>query len=291
MSYDVDSIENRDPEIIARLSATLGPALERYFSPTVRGLEHIPEGAALYVGNHSGGLLSADSFILGHHLFERFGVDAVPYGLAHDLAVLTPVLHQILVPLGAVRASNDAAHRLFEAGRKVLVYPGGDRESLRPFKDRNRVTFAGRKGYMRLAIREGVPIVPIVAAGAHATLIILDDGHWIAEGLGLHKLARLDVVPISVALPWGISIGTLPYFPFPTKILIEVLEPMHFERTGEAAASDDEYVAAQDERLRARMQEKLTELSEERGSRMDKVKAGLRWMVRAVDGALEPPRK
>lgn len=291
MGYDVDSIDNRDPELIARISRTLGPALERYFSPSVRGLERVPEGAALYVGNHSGGLLSADSFILAHHLFERYGVDAVAYGLAHDLAVRAPGLQQMLVPLGAVRASNDAAHRLFEAGRKVLVYPGGDRESLRPFRDRNRVTFAGRKGYMRLAIREGVPIVPIVAAGAHATFVVLDDGRWIAERLGLHELARLDVVPISVALPWGISIGTIPYFPFPTKILIEVLEPLHFERTGEAAAGDDDYVSALDEALRARMQAKLTELAEERGSRLDKAKAGLRWLGRAVDAALEPPRR
>lgn len=291
VAYDVDSIDNRDPKLIERLTHTLGPVLERYFSPEVRGLELIPEGAALYVGNHSGGLLSADSFILGQHLFERHGVDAVPYGLAHDLAVKLPVLQQILVPLGAVRASPDAAHRLFEAGRKVLVYPGGDRESLRPFKDRNRVEFAGRKGYMRLAVREGVPIVPIVAAGAHATFVVLDDGRWISEGLGMHRWARLDVFPISVALPWGIAIGTVPYFPFPTRILIEVLEPMRFERTGEEAASDDAYIGALDEALRARMQEKLTALSKERGSRMDKVKAGLRWLERAVDGALEPPKR
>lgn len=285
MPYDVESIGNRDPELIGRLVDILGPWLERYFTPDVRGLERVPDGAALYVGNHNGGLLSADSFILSKRLFEQIGVEAVPYGLAHDLVVDIPGLREMLVPLGAVRAGSGVARRIFEAGGKVLVYPGGDLESLRPYADRDQVVFGGRRGYMRLAIREGVPIVPVVAAGAHATFVVLDDGRRIAQGLRLHRWARMDVLPVSFMLPWGVTLGVLPYFPLPTKILIEVLEPMRLPRTGEDAAADDDYVIACDAELRARMQTKLTALAAERGSRLDKVKAGLRWLGRAVDGA------
>lgn len=290
VTYDVDSIHNRDDAVIERLVDSLGPWLERYFTPEVRGLDRVPEGAALYVGNHNGGLCSADSFILGKHLYEQIGIDAVPYGLAHDLAVETPILQQILVPIGAVRASPDAAHRLFEAGKKVLVYPGGDVDSMRPYAERDDIVFGGRRGYIRLALTEGVPIVPMVAAGAHATFVVIDDGRWIAKGLGLDKWARLQVFPISIALPWGISIGTVPYFPLPTKILIEALEPVRFERSGPEAAADDAYVEACDAQVRERMQAKLTELSKERGSRLDKAKRGLNWLGRVVDGALAPPK-
>ena len=272
VAYDVDSIDNRDPEFIHRLARAVGPLLERYFSPEVRGLEHIPQGAALYVGNHNGGLFPADSFIFGKRLIEALGVDAVPYGLAHDQAITVPGLQHILAPLGAVRASEGNAHRLFAAGKKVLVYPGGDLESLRPYRDRDRIVFGGRTGYMRLAIREGVPIIPVVAAGAHATFIILDDGRWLAKALRLDALLRLKAWPISLALPWGVMVGTLPYFPLPTRILIEALPPVRFERSGPEAAADDAYVQAEDARLRARMQEVLTRLAAERGSRLEETR-------------------
>lgn len=281
VGYDVDSLDRRDPEAIRRATAWLGPLLQRYFTPEVLGLDRVPEGAALYVGNHNGGLCSADTFILCAHLFERWGVEAVPYGLGHDLAVTAPVIKQILVPLGAVRAGPGIAQRLFERGAKVMVYPGGDLDSMRPYQDRNRVVFGGRKGYLRLALRAGVPIVPVVAAGAHATFVVLDDGRWLARALGLDRMFRLKVWPISLALPWGLMVGTVPYFPLPTKIVIEVLPPLHFERSGEAAAEDEAYVAACDARVREVMQAALTRLAARRGSRMQDARARLR---RIFDG-------
>jgi 1-acyl-sn-glycerol-3-phosphate acyltransferase len=279
VAYDVDSIENRDPELIQRLGALLRPVFARYFRPQVRGLENIPAGAALYVGNHNGGLFPADSFIFSLAVLDRLGMDAVPYGLAHDQAMRTPGLQHILAPLGAVRASEANGHKLFQAGRKVLVYPGGDLDSLRPYRARNRIVFGGRLGYMRLAIREGVPIVPVVSAGAHATFVVLSDGRWLAETLKLDDLMRLKAWPITLALPWGVMVGTLPYLPLPTPILIEALPPLHLERTGPEAAADEAYVAAQDAALRARMQDALTRLAEERGSRLARVQARVaRWL-------------
>ncbi len=282
VGFDVDSIDNRDPEAIRRATEWLGPLLDRYFTPEVQGLDRVPPGAALYVGNHNGGLCSADTFILCQHLFHRWGLDAVPYGLGHDLAVKMPGLAHILVPLGAVRAGSGIAQRLFEQGRKVMVYPGGDLDSLRPYRDRNRVVFGGSQGYLRLALRAGVPLVPVVAAGAHATFVVLDDGRWLARGLGLDRMFRLKVWPITLALPWGLMVGTAPYLPLPTKICIEVLEPMHFERSGPEAAADEAYVAACDVEVRRVMQAALTRLAEQRGSRLER--AGRR--LRAALGAL-----
>ncbi len=282
MALDPNSIHSRSATTIQALSAWIGPILDTYFMAEVRGLERVPEGAGLYVGNHNGGICSADSFIFANHLLERLGVDAVPYGLGHDLAVDIPILKHILVPLGAVRASSQMAHRIFSEGMKVLVYPGGDVDSLRCYRDRDRIMFDGRKGYLRLALREGVPIIPVVAAGAHATFVVLDDGRWLAQALGLDRWFRIKVWPITLALPWGLMVGTIPYFPLPTKILIEVLEPLHFERSGPEAAEDDEYVRACDAQVQAMMQSALTRLSVERGSRFAAPKAKLkRWLGRA----------
>lgn len=282
VALDPNSIHSRNSDTIKRVSELLGPVLDAYFTPEVRGLDRVPEGAGLYVGNHNGGICSADSFIFANHLVQRLGVDAVPYGLGHDLAVYTPVLKHILVPLGAVRAGPEVAHEIFSAGMKVLVYPGGDVDSLRSYRDRNRIMFDGRKGYLRLALREGVPIIPVVAAGAHATFVVLDDGRWLAQALGLDHHFRIKVWPITLALPWGIMVGTIPYFPLPTKILIEVLEPLQFERSGPEAADDDAYVSACDAQVQTVMQSALTRLAVERGSRFVGPKAKLKgWLGRA----------
>lgn len=239
--------------------------LKRYHRCEVRGAERVPKGACLYVGNHNAGPWTPDSFLFCAEVWRMHGEDAVPYGLAHETAVTLPIARDLFIPLGAVRASPENARRLFEAGKKVLVYPGGDLDSMRPFRDRHHIVFGGRQGYIRLALRNGVPITPVVSAGAHSTWIVLTDGRRLAKLLGVDKLMRLKVWPIIASLPWGITFGPVPfYLPYPSKILIELLEPIRFERSGEAAATDDAYVDECDARVREAMQAALTRLAEER---------------------------
>lgn len=82
-TYDIDSIDNRNADTLRAFSRRIGPALERYFRPVVRGVERIPEGAALYVGNHNGATLSPDTLPTRIHQevqepihFPRSGTDA-----------------------------------------------------------------------------------------------------------------------------------------------------------------------------------------------------------------------
>ncbi len=260
--YDIDDLGGRDPQLIARLTTALEPVLERLFHPKVTGLEHVPQGAALYVGNHSGGTLTPDSFVLCAALLRQLGLSAVPYGLAHGVAIQMPPFHQLLVPLGAVRASHENAHKIFAAGLKALVYPGGDIDAFRPHRHRDRVVFGTRRGYVRLALREGVPIVPVVSFGGHSTFLVLDDGRWLAHLLRVDKLFRIKVWPIILALPFGLWVGpTPPHWPVPSKIRIEILDPIHFDRTGEEAARDVAYVEACHERVIGVMQHKLSEMA------------------------------
>jgi 1-acyl-sn-glycerol-3-phosphate acyltransferase len=260
---DPDDIA-RDDELLANIATRMGPVLDLWFQPEIRGLDRIPDGPALLVGNHSGGTMSPDSFVLGVALFRERGVEHVPYWLGHDMVVELPLFRR-LVPLGVVRASSAMAHSLFVAGRKVLVYPGGEQETLRTWAERDRIVFAGRTGYIRLALRERVPVVPIVVAGAHEAFVVLGAGDTLARVLLTKLLFRCKTWPLTLSFPWGLTPGPPPiYLPFPVRILGEVLEPIMFDRNGPEAARDLQYVRRCDDLVRARMQAALSRLAAER---------------------------
>jgi len=265
--YDIDSIDNRDPRMI-ELGMRLFDKMTRwYFRSEVKGLERVPKGAGLFVANHNAGMLSPDTYLFCAALYRKLGLDEVPYGLGHEVAISLPLLHQFIVPLGAVRASHENAHKLFEKERKVLVYPGGDLDSVRPFRHRNRIIFGPRRGYIKLALREGVPIIPVVAAGAHSTMMVLDDGRWLAELLRLDRWLRMKVCPIALSIPWGLTVGMVPpHIPWRTRILIDILEPIHFDAYGPDKAEDLAYVESCHDLVHSRMEGALQRLLEERKS-------------------------
>ena len=158
--------ERRDPAFIE----SIRPLLEtyvRYFRPEVRGFEEIPDqGPFLVVGNHSGGATPPDLPILMTKWWAERGVEEPVYGLFHTMMIGMPGLGPSLHKAGALEAGWDNAEAVLGEGGIVIVYPGGDREALRPFADRDRIDFGDRKGFIRLALRAGVPIVPAVSCGA-----------------------------------------------------------------------------------------------------------------------------
>ena len=260
-TYDIDSLENRNEALMWRLSAVVENTLRRYHRAEVLGLHRIPEGAALFVGNHSAGLLTPDSFILGSALLNRRPPEDLPYSLTHEVAISAPGLNQLLAPLGGVRASHENASKIFGQGKKVLVYPGGDEDALRPYRLRKQIRFGGRTGYIRLALRHGVPIIPVVCAGAHETFFVIDDLPWLAKALGAPRWLRLKVWPLTLSVPWGLTLGPAPpHFPLPSRILLETLAPIAFERKGEEAAADNDYVSRCAETVESVMQQALDRL-------------------------------
>jgi 1-acyl-sn-glycerol-3-phosphate acyltransferase len=267
--YDIDSLDNRDESLLLLLNRLFHGLLMRYFRAEIRGLDRIPDGPGLFVGNHSGGLMPLDALVFGSAVLMARGLADAPYGLGHELAIRIPLVHQLIVPLGAVRASHENGLGLLRRGHKVIVYPGGDVDSMRPYRDRNRVVFDGRTGYIRLALEAGVPIIPVVSAGGHSTAIVLDDGRWLAKWLGLVRSPlRTHVWPIVLSVPWGLTVGPpVLYIPLPARLLVEVLEPISFQRTGSAAARDDGYVEACGRRVLETIEASLARLAEERESR------------------------
>ena len=266
-TYDIDRLDNRDDALIARACA-MTKLLARYHRAQVTGVDRIPTGPGLYVGNHNAPPMTVDTWLFGAAVYEQRGIQDVPYGLGHEWMIRLRGGHEFVVRMGAVRACHDNAHRLFETGNKVMVYPGGDVDSCRPFRDRNRIVFDGRQGYIRLALRAGVPIIPVVSCGAQATWIVLSDMRWFAQLIGADQWLRVKAWPLALTFPWGISFGMpLPFIPLPSKILIEVMDPILFDRQGEEAAADDAYVAACAEQVETAMQDCLDRLVVERRGR------------------------
>ena len=260
---DIEAVGQRDYALIERFLDLIDSVWKPYHRFELRGVERIPEGAALYVGNHNGGLLSIDSFLFANEVFRNRGLADVPYGLAHDMVMNFLPAQKFLVRIGGIRANHKSAKAVFSRGEKALVYPGGDVDSMRPWKERHQVKFAGRTGYIKLAMSAGVPIVPLVASGAQSTFYVISDNQWLAKTLRLDKMLRLKVLPLMLTFPWGLTLGpSPPYVPFPTKIVMEVLPPMLFDG-GEEGTRDEAYVQECDRRVHEALQAKLSELAEE----------------------------
>jgi 1-acyl-sn-glycerol-3-phosphate acyltransferase len=254
-------LDDRDPDHLREQLPLLWLISSLWFRGEVRNLGNVPEeGPVLMVGNHSGGNMTPDTFIFTLAFSTYFGVERAFHQLAHNLVMASPYA-RLLRSGGTVAASQENARRALEAGAALLVYPGGDWEVHRPTWERHRVDFAGRKGFIRLALEAGVPIVPVVAIGGQETALFLSRGAWLARGLGLDRLLRLKVLPISIAAPWGLNVGDfLGHLPLPSKITIEVLSPIDLrEEFGDHADVDQVY-----DHLMTVMQETLDTLAAER---------------------------
>jgi 1-acyl-sn-glycerol-3-phosphate acyltransferase len=254
-------LDERDPDYIRESLPALWLLSSLYFRAEVRGLGNVPEdGPVLLVGNHSGGNVTPDTQVFTLAFSTYFGVERRFHQLAHNLVLSMPGL-SILRKYGTVAASHENARKALRKGAAVLVYPGGDYEVHRPSWERHRIDFGGRKGFIRLALAEGVPIVPVVAVGGQETSLFLSRGEHLARAFALDKLFRLKVLPISLALPWGLNVGDmLGHFPLPAKIVIETLPAIHLsEEFGEDPDPDEVY----DHLLRT-MQETMDALAAER---------------------------
>ncbi len=254
-------LDERDPDYIRDNLPRLWLLASLWFRAEVRGLGNIPEeGPVLLVGNHSGGNLTPDTGVFTLAFAAYFGVERPFYQLAHNLVLSMPGLG-FLRKFGTVAATPANAQEALACGAALLVYPGGDYEVHRPVWERNRVDFNGRRGFVRQALEAGVPIVPVVSIGGQETSLFLSRGESVARTLMLDRLFRLKVLPISLAVPWGVNVGDmLGHVPLPAKIVTEVLPAIDLvAEFGPAVDVDVAY-----EEILARMQGALDGLAAER---------------------------
>ena len=254
-------LDDRDPDHLREQLPLLWLISSLWFRGEVRNLGNVPEqGPVLLVGNHSGGNITPDTFIFTLAFSTYFGVERRFYQLAHNLVMASPYA-RLLRSGGTVAASPENSHKALEAGAALLVYPGGDWEVHRPTWERHKIDLAGRRGFVKLALEENVPIVPVVAIGGQETALFLSRGAWLAHALRVDRLLRLKVLPISIAPPWGLNVGDfLGHIPLPAKITIEVLPAIELrEQFGDEPDIDEVY-----DYVTRVMQETLDTLAAER---------------------------
>jgi 1-acyl-sn-glycerol-3-phosphate acyltransferase len=254
-------LDERDPDYIREMLPGAWLLAQLYFRADVDGLENIPEDKpVLLVGNHSGGNLTPDTLVFTLAFCAYFGAERPFFQLAHNLVLSMPGLG-FLRKFGTIAASHDNARKALGSGAALLVYPGGDYEVHRPSWERHTVDFDGRKGWIRLALDQDVPIVPVVSAGGQETALFLSRGEGLAKALGLDRMFRLKVLPISLSIPWGLNIGDmLGHFPLPAKIQVRALPAIDLrERYGDEPDVDAVY-----DDVVAQMQKTLDDLASRR---------------------------
>jgi 1-acyl-sn-glycerol-3-phosphate acyltransferase len=203
-----DTTQHRDPRFIERLIHLAGPAVRRWFRPEVHGLEGVGPGPCVVVANHNIGA-PWEIYVLLEAWVRELGVDRPAFGLAHRFGFLLPGARTLLASVGAIPATHEAAHQALAAGAALIVFPGGNGEAARPFSRRNRIELGGHKGWARIALAAGVPVVPVSIVGSHAVNPVLASSELLAWVTLVRPLIHLRLLPVTLAqvLVAGAALG------------------------------------------------------------------------------------
>jgi 1-acyl-sn-glycerol-3-phosphate acyltransferase len=230
---------------------------------TIEGWEKIPPPPTLLIGVHSGAPFVWDAWTVGLQWWRRFGNERPLHGTAHDALMAAPAIGWYFRKMGVLPAAPDSITGALAAGRDVALWPGGEVDSLRPWVRRDQAELAGRTGFIRMAIKTGVPIVPIATVGGPDAMPVIFSGRRLAKAFKLDQFARLKRFPIAVQAPWGISLAALPEIPFPTKIRTAFQDPIEFDDDPELA-EDDDYVQQKYEEVEGTIQRGMDTLARRR---------------------------
>ena len=225
---DASDPASRDPEFIRTVAMPVFGALRTYFRAEFEGEENVPRhGPFIAVCNHHGGPMLPDCWVLASYWWSVLGPERPAHGMVHDAALAIPLLRTFLVKIGGLRATRENAERVLRRGASLLVYPGGELDCLKSFWRRNRIDFHGRTGFIRHAIKYGVPILPVVNVGGHEVYITLFSSQRLARWTGMARLTRVKTIPFNIGLPWGVwATGFVPYLPLPAKFVYRMGRPI-----------------------------------------------------------------
>jgi 1-acyl-sn-glycerol-3-phosphate acyltransferase len=246
-------------EPVRALARTLYDPVYRYWLRAEwEGLEHVPaKGGALLVGNH-GGAIPSDAPVVMHGIETE--LHRPVYGLAENLFRQLPVIGTLWSRAGGVPAHPDNAYRLLhDDGQLVLVFPEGTKATGKLVRDRYQLRRFGRGGFVEIAMRAGVPIVPMAIVGNEEAMPII----W--KSARLAKLLGLPYFPITAnQFVYGPVLGYV--VPLPSKFRIRVLPPITFEVEPGLARYNRGMVMEQAERIRSLIQTEVDDLLRHRRS-------------------------
>ncbi len=238
-----EGLDGPDPELMKAQAPLWNTLMDYYFRLEIDGWERLPDDPSLLIGIHSGGPLTMDAWTVALAWWRHFGEERSLHGTAHDVLMSAPGLGSYFRRMGTISPSRENIGAAFAKGDDVILWPGGEVDAYRSFSKRDQAVLGGRTGFIRLAIREQVPIVPLATVGGHDTLFVLSEGRGLAKALGLKKRMRSEVAPVTLSVPFGIQLHLTPFqhIPLPAKIRTEFLEPIYLD-TDRDKENDNDYV-------------------------------------------------
>jgi 1-acyl-sn-glycerol-3-phosphate acyltransferase len=240
-----------------RSRIAFGPLYRNWFRVEWEGLEHVPrDGGALLVANHAA-VIPSDAPVIMHGIETELGRPV--YGLADHLFRSAPVLSTLWSRVGGVGAHPDNAYRLLrEQEQLVLVFPEGARGPAKTYADRYQLRRFGRGGFVEIAMRAGVPIIPIAVVGAEESMPMV----WSSPTLA--RLTGLPYAGITANLLLLGPIGLVAYLP--AKFKLRVLEPVHIDVPPGRERYSRSLIMDESERIRELIQSALFDMLRARRS-------------------------
>jgi 1-acyl-sn-glycerol-3-phosphate acyltransferase len=244
----------RARDFLARL---YDPVYDRWFRVEWEGFDKIPrEGGALIVANHAGAI-PTDAPSVMHGIERELGRPV--YGLADEVFKRLPVVNLAWSRLGGVQAHPDNAYRLLrEQQQLVMVFPEGSKGPGKTYSERYRLRRFGRGGFVQIAMRAGVPIIPLAIVGNEETMPI------VAKVQPLARLLGVPYVPVTANMlalgPAGLLV------PFPAKMRIRVLDPVHLDVPPDQPRYSRSRIMDTSEEIRHTIQDELYDMLRQRRS-------------------------
>jgi 1-acyl-sn-glycerol-3-phosphate acyltransferase len=233
------------------------PVYRHWFRVEWEGLEKIPlHGGALLIANH-GGAIPSDAPAIMHGIEEELGRPV--YGLADYFFRTIPVVGTLWSRTGGVPAHPDNAYRLLHDQQQLaLVFPEGTKATSKTYRDRYRLRRFGRGGFVEIAMRAGVPVIPIAVVGAEESMPIV---------FRINTLAKVLNLPYFPVTANALLLGPLGYVTyFPAKMKFRVLDPITFDVEPGLERYSRSRVMDEAENIRATLQDNLHDMLRERRS-------------------------
>jgi 1-acyl-sn-glycerol-3-phosphate acyltransferase len=246
--YEVDEF-GFDPELTEKaLLPLVKPLYDYYWRVDWLGLEHVPsKGAAILVGNHAG-TVPVDSLVMKFGVLDRHSSHRHVRLLAADLAFRFPVVAPLARKMGSTLACDEDALRLLGNGELVGVFPEGYKGVGKGFRNRYKLQRFGRGGFVELALKARVPIIPVAIVGSEEIYPMIHNAKTLA------RMAGFPYFPITPFFPW---LGPLGLIPLPSKWIIEFGSPIRTDQYDADAWQDGMLVFDLTDRIRDTIQQML----------------------------------
>jgi 1-acyl-sn-glycerol-3-phosphate acyltransferase len=201
------------------LLAALTFAYRYWFRVDTRGVDNVPEGRVLLIGNHAGNTFAWDGAMLAEALLLEGDPPRIVRGMAEYFLPTIPFFNVYMQRFGSIVGTPENCVQLLEQEEAIMVFPEGQRGFVKTYKQRYQLQTFGL-GFMRLALETDTPIVPIGIVGGE------EQSPGLANLRSLGRLVGAPAFPITVTFPW---LGPAGFIPLPVKYYIEFGEPLRFE--------------------------------------------------------------